>query len=43
MEALGNIGDVKAIESLNKTLKDENGEVCKAAKKALEKIKKKNS
>jgi len=40
-EALGNIGDKRAVEPLVQALKDEYADVRKAAKKSLEKIKKK--
>ena len=41
--ALGEIGDERAVEPLIKALKDEDGDVMEAAKKALEKIKAKKS
>jgi HEAT repeat protein len=40
VRALGEIGDKRAIEPLNKALKDKDPEVCQAAKEALKELKK---
>lgn len=42
-EALGNIGDARAVEPLTKSLNDKNKDVRKAAKEALKRIEAKES